>query len=254
MEVIFAKEALSMWTPWTTRSENVPFKSTQKGVGNGEAKVAAELGATMMGQNKSFDLLLERDGETKEIEVKELDKGTFNTGQKGRQALVRIREKISSLCETNTQAEAEKSVPKNPKLANLNPDELSVGSLEQLAARCAELNQVLTAAMRDAPPPPPFVHPVTGAHFEMDLFKWSEVYRAVGCPLSTEMSTLATLNHHYVREPGALSSDLKGLVNMFERTNMVIVDEKKGYAAVDNTKIVFERITRGVPRFRILGV
>ena len=88
----------------------------------------------------------------------------------------------------------------------------------------------------------------------MDLFKWSEVYRAVGCPLSTEMSTLATLNHHYVREPGALSSDLKGLVNMFERTNMVIVDEKKGYAAVDNKKIVFERITRGVPRFRILGV
>lgn len=46
---------------------------------------------------------------------------------------------------------------------------------------------------------------------------------------------------------------LNSLVSIFSGLKLIFVDEKKGYYIVDSiSKISFERITRGHPRFRLV--
>lgn len=42
------------WTRWSEKSKDIPFKSTLKGVGDGEQKMSAELETPIKGQNSSF--------------------------------------------------------------------------------------------------------------------------------------------------------------------------------------------------------
>ena len=56
------------WTPWSKKARTLPFKSTKKGIGNGEARLAAELRGTVQGQNVSYDVV---DAEGRRWEVKE---------------------------------------------------------------------------------------------------------------------------------------------------------------------------------------
>jgi hypothetical protein len=54
---IWENEAIgNKWIKWTKKSEDVPFKSLENGVGDGEHKVAKELNTTVNGQNFSYDM------------------------------------------------------------------------------------------------------------------------------------------------------------------------------------------------------
>jgi hypothetical protein len=85
--------------------------------------------------------------------------------------------------------------------------------------------------------------------------QWVAVYAALGRPLPETLAgyaLLADLGHEYIAAPESLAADLGSLVSIFDDTELVIVDELEGYAFADKKKVVFERITRGAPRFRLL--
>ena len=66
MTKIYNKDA---WNPWTNRSIDIPFGTTEQAVGDGEQKLGAEYGVNPMGQNVSYDL----DILGEKWEVKKLD-------------------------------------------------------------------------------------------------------------------------------------------------------------------------------------
>ncbi len=57
------------WNPWTIKSINTPFKTTEKAIGDGEHKLGVEFDVVPFGQNFAYDL--EVNGE--KWEVKKLD-------------------------------------------------------------------------------------------------------------------------------------------------------------------------------------
>ena len=62
------------WIPWSYRSQNIPFKSEFRGIGDGEYKVAAELNTQILGQNSHYDIKMMAGGFEYECDVKKLDK------------------------------------------------------------------------------------------------------------------------------------------------------------------------------------
>jgi hypothetical protein len=234
------------WLKWSEKSATICFASTQKGVGNGEAKVAAEIGAELMGQNKTFDLL--REGV--QYEVKQLDVGTFNTGQKGRKALEPVKTKLLTLLSALERLSSKGVV----NLKKMNADELSVGSLRRLTEVCRTLHETKTKT-HTVDQVKKWTDPFTGGEMAMTPEQWVAVYAALGRPLPETLAgyaLLADLGHEYIAAPESLAADLGSLVSIFDDTELVIVDELEGYAFADKKKVVFERITRGAPRFRLL--
>ena len=59
----------NQWNSWTEKSKDIPFKSTEIAVGDGEKKLGAEYDTTPLGQNVSYDL----DIFNEQWEVKKLD-------------------------------------------------------------------------------------------------------------------------------------------------------------------------------------
>lgn len=57
------------WNPWTTKSDETPFKSSIDSVGDGEQKLGKELGVNPLGQNFKYDLLVKHE----KWEIKKLD-------------------------------------------------------------------------------------------------------------------------------------------------------------------------------------
>ena len=67
---------------WSNKSKNIPFKSTKKCVGNGEKKLAEELGIStpVGGQNRTFDLIHPEMGQ---ISVKDMTNDDCTLGTEG---------------------------------------------------------------------------------------------------------------------------------------------------------------------------
>ena len=63
-----SKYKLDSWNPWT-KTNNIPFKSELKAVGDGEAKLGEEFNTEPLGQNNSYDL----DVNKEKWEIKKLD-------------------------------------------------------------------------------------------------------------------------------------------------------------------------------------
>lgn len=57
------------WNPWTIKSINIPFKSTENAVGDGEQKLGFEFDVVPLGQNFAYDLEINDE----RWEVKKLD-------------------------------------------------------------------------------------------------------------------------------------------------------------------------------------
>ena len=92
LEPIINKNQIE-WINWSDKSKDISFKTTIKGVGDGEQKVANELDTNILGQNSDFDMKVIIEGIEYECDVKKLDNYTFNTGVKGRNALRPIKTK-----------------------------------------------------------------------------------------------------------------------------------------------------------------
>ena len=130
------------YTKWSPKSTGIPFKSNTKGVGNGEDKVAAELGTVPLGQNSPHDMIV--DGNP--CEVKELDANDdCNTSKTGRDTLRPTKglhnsllDSVNDLAENEVFTEEQKELLKEFK--DVNSDELCVGNLRKLDKTCRMLN------------------------------------------------------------------------------------------------------------------
>jgi len=260
-----------VWVAWTERSAAVPFTSTTKGVGNGEHKIAAEIecGAPH-GQNSPYDLDIPALQEPK-ADVKELDGGTFNTGVNGRDALRPIKAHLATLLDillvlgedAAVSADIREMISTLNKKKEKSPDEICVAAVRQIGALCVRLNlyrgelmsatrrfnvfDVLTGAPREVSADEMYRLAVASGKSQ------SEVAELLGADYVSAKSVVESLSHPFVLEPDRLQRDLTGLVSVFRGYTLVFVNETKGYyiMTMPETKIEFQRITRGSARFKV---
>ena len=237
------------WNSCTVASNDVVFESTVAGQGDGENKVAAELGTTVLGQNSSYDMDVPIGETIYHADVKKLDANTFNTGVAGSNALRPIKEKITSFLGLHPEIK-------------LSPDELAAKSLEMLYttftslhARKKELLPEKTFSLFDC---------ITGAPKEVSALQFYTIATANGTDEATLREILkesfdgvkevaTRLLHPYIDNPLLLKEELGGLKHMFKDELLIFVDKVKGFYIMTDPdeKVIFQRITRGHPRFRV---
>jgi len=254
------------WTNWTNRSKDIPFKSTIKGVGDGEQKVVNELDTNILGQNSDFDMKVSIEGIEYACDVKKLDNHTFNTGVKGRNALRPIKTKITDLLNSfrkilgsNILTQEEITILQN--FEEVSPDELCVSNIQKLNKLLHLLHEKRKRIILTLPNVQPFIKK-DGSIVEMNLFEYYNICVILKQDVPEEFNEfnnilmlLNDISHEYILNPDELNNSLNSLVSIFSGLKLIFVDEKKGYCILDNiSNIHFERITRGHPRFRLLLV
>lgn len=254
----------AIWVLWTIKSANIPFKTTIKGVGDGEQKVASELNTIVLGQNSDYDMVLNINGLNIPCDVKKLDANTFNTGVKGRNALRPIKQSIADLItifhrlsEITLFSEEERGLLAG--FDDISPDELCVSNIRKINLMCESLNKHRTILSAYFPTVTPFID-TDGVSVDMTLDKYFTICQLLQLPFPSKYESFLTqiniyneLSHKYIVSPSLLKEELDKLVSIFDGLKLIFVDEKKGYCIwEDMSKIKFERITRGHPRFRVL--
>ena len=254
------------WIVWSEKSKEIPFKTNKTGEGDGELKVACELGTCNLGQNSPYDIEIEFDGIKKKYDVKKLDtQNDFNTGKEGRDALRRIKHLHTSLLDSVTELSANYSkmftrdeITLLSQFHKVSPDELAVGTLNKLHNLC-ELLHHKEKTIRSTLPTIQFTSLSQTIDIPIDIYHG--ICKKIGLPFPTEHShleetihILQKMEHVYILNPALFMSELDRLVeNIFADVKLIIVDEEKGYMFMEDlTKIKFYRITRGNPRFKVV--
>lgn len=249
-----------MWNNWTDKSENIPFISKIKGVGDGEEKIAHELNSKVLGQNSDYDMKITIDNKEYNCDIKKLDNNTFNTGVKGRNALRPIKNNISELLEilkkiSNSHILTETEKCKIKELHNISPDEICVSNIQKINDICIMLNEKQENIVSSLPN----IYEEFRKK-EVRLDKYSKICELYDEEIPEQYHSykeklifLKNISHIYILTPKLLIESLNNLVNIFNDITLIFVDEKKGYCIWNKLEsIKFERITRGHPRFRIL--
>jgi hypothetical protein len=262
-----SKHFYMSWNQWTPKSNMISFKSITSGVGDGEDKVAHELETAVLGQNSSYDMKPIINGIALKCEVKKLDvQNDFNTAKEGRNALRPIKSYHYNLLESlRNLSESQDSIfPEEVKqllqtLANINPDEMSVGTIRKLKESCEKLHLVRLKIIESLPTVQ--LSNPSGETFSMTLDVYYGMCETIGQPFPTEyvsfeptIRILQHLKNRYIQEPHLFTDDLNNLVQFLNDVTLIIVDEQKGYMFIDISHVKFLRITRGNPRFQIVGM
>lgn len=250
------------WKNWTDKSKDISFKSTIKGVGDGEQKVAHEFDTKILGQNSYYDMKVTIDRIEYESDIKKLDNNTFNTGVKGRNALRPIKTKITNLLNLFRKIVDSKILTQEiiiilQNFEEVSPDELCVKNIQKLYKVCYILHEERQKIILRLPNIP-FI--INGIIVEINLLQYYNILNILERDLEEEfyefkdiLLLLNDLAHEYIMKPDELYNSLNSLVSIFLGIKLIFVDEKKGYFILDNIlNIKFERITRGHPRFRLL--
>lgn len=252
------------WNPWTVKSADIPFKKDQEGVGHGEKKVAKELETTVLGQNSPYDMNAIINGVETRCDVKMLDKGTFNTGVEGRDALRPIKNTFGQLLIKLKEIDLENMLNYEERkilgTKKISPDELSVQTLNRLFRICSVLHTKQADLRSKLPAVRPFIDKATGHELEMTTDVYYNICEQLGIPFPAEMSghidacrKLKILDHPYISNPNKLNEDLEGLTYIFQHITLIFVDKEKGYYICnDKGNLKFTRITRGNPRFKVV--
>lgn len=252
------------WIGWTNKSAAIPFKTTIKGVGDGEQKTAAELGTNIQGQNSNYDMKVIIDGKERLCDVKKLDNGTFNTCVKGRDALRPIKNTITDLLNIFNTVRSSPILTSDEKntlkqFEEVSPDELCVSNIKKINDACLMLHKKQELIRTTLPKVCPFKN-MKGDTIEMPLDKYYSICLILNQPLSSEFEShkdnlvfLTDISHKYIANPKLFNESLDGLVSLFAELKLIFVDETKGYCIWNDMDCIkFERITRGNPRFRIV--
>jgi len=259
-----------VWINWTDKSKDILFKSTIKGVGDGEEKVASELDTIVLGQNSDFDMKINIEGIEYECDIKKLDNYTFNTGVKGRNALRPIKTKITDLLNSfrkilgsnifiQEEILTQEEIGILQNFEEVSPDELCVSNIKKLNQILYLLHNIRQKIILTLPNIQPFIKK-DGSIIEMNLLEYYNICLILKQDIPEEYSEfnnilllLNDISHTYIINPHELYNSLNSLVSMFSGLKLIFVDENKGYCILDNiSKIKFERITRGHPRFRVI--
>lgn len=261
---ILIEEDENVWIGWTDKSKDISFKTTIKGVGDGEQKVASELNTNILGQNSDFDMKIIIEGIEYECDVKKLDNNTFNTGVKGRNALRPIKTKITDLLNSfrkilSSNILTQEEITNLQDFEEVSPDELCVSNIQKLNKILHLLHKKRQELILTLPNIQPFIKK-DGSIVEMNLFDYYNICLILKQDIPEEFNKfkdilmlLNDISHEYIINPDKLNNSLNTLVSIFSGLKLIFVDEKKGYCILnDILNIRFERITRGHPRFRLV--
>jgi hypothetical protein len=252
------------WIGWSEKSKDIPFKSTQKGVGDGEQKMSGELDTPIKGQNSSFDMSPTLNGIKVKCDVKKLDsQNDFNTGKTGRDVLrpmkmlhTTLLDSISTCANSDIFTCEQKENFANVK--DTSPDELSVGTLHKLKEICEILHEMKKNIRSNLPSVPCTLYNQI-KEMSLDIFyhncqKLGIEFPSEFTPYIETILILQKMEHAYIDKPAKFMEDLNNIVEkLFNDIRIIIVDDKKGYIILpDITRIKFYRITRGNPRFQVL--
>jgi len=252
------------WTAWTDKSTAIPFKSSRTGTGDGEDKVAAEMGTCALGQNSPHDMEFLYNEKHTKFDVKKLDKqNDFNTGKEGRDALRPLKHNLATLL-MSIAALSENSFFTHDEqellgeLRSVSPDEIASGTLQKLSAIC-EMLHPKEKALRATLPTVSFTVLSSTNEMPLDLYYYTCQKLAIPFPeeyrsFEDTILILQHMDHKYIHQPNTMMEELNGLAQqLFTEVKLIVVDSEKGYRIVtDTNQIKFYRITRGHPRFKIV--
>jgi hypothetical protein len=253
------------WIPWSEKSNDIPFKSTITGVGDGEQKMERELNTPLLGQNSSYDMMPILNGTKTKCDVKKLDlQNDFNTGKEGRDALrpskllhTILIDSLIVFQKSDLFTSEEKA--KLVSLQDISPDEISVGTLKKMKDVCMMLN-VKKKTLSSGLPTIPFTTHGQTKDIPIDLY-YTICQKVEAFHFPSEFTSyietiqiLQKMDHIYIDEPSKFMEDLNALVGkLFTDIKLILVNKDKGYLILpDANRIRFYRITRGHPRFQVI--
>lgn len=281
---------LNTWIPWEKYNNDIPFKSSVKGIGNGEHKLAEILGTEPNGQNKKYDLDLclkvkGRDLCTKG-EVKEIEKdSSFFPGANGRNAFRQTKQEISSLQDvlrtvlkdfrsmlsskfieymTCYKEKADGSVSKYD-LLTMTPDEISQTNLPRLIEVCIFLHEQRVKEMEKSHRTFSSFDIITGEPRQISSSQMYKLCKAdggdtaklikiLGEELFKRESFLEVTDHPIIKNPEGFQEYLgQFAARLFSDYTLILVNKKKGFYITDNleARVTIYRITRAYPKFLI---
>lgn len=253
------------WIPWSEKSNDIPFKSTITGVGDGEQKMERELNTPLLGQNSSYDMMPILNGTKTKCDVKKLDlQNDFNTGKEGRDVLrpskllhTILIDSLIVFQKSDLFTSEEKA--KLVSLQDISPDEISVGTLKKMKDVCMMLN-VKKKTLSSGLPTIPFTTHGQTKDIPIDLY-YTICQKVEGFHFPSEFTSyietiqiLQKMDHIYIDEPSKFMEDLNAFVGkLFTDIKLILVNKDKGYLILpDANRIRFYRITRGHPRFQVI--
>jgi hypothetical protein len=272
----------NVWNPWTEKSLNTKFKSTEQAVGDGEQKLGSEYDVHPQGQNISYDL----DVLGEKWEVKKLDSDdSFRLGVEISSsyriiidAVIRILEQIISLEEHLFESDTSELIldciiqiksysgsSSTLLIEGLRKNEVSSSNLNKandiieiikkiiiIDERSVELFSSFDGVVRDYDLIQSF------EKLEFENITIEEKLKTLNCDLNyfTRLQlTSKVIDYLNVFENISLKEKLNELVrSIFTSIKLVLVHKTKGYKPItDLTKIYCNRITSGNPRCKLLN-
>jgi hypothetical protein len=148
------------------------------------------------------------------------------------------------------------------ELSNISPREVGAENIGKIIATCEALRDFRAHLLAEMPPVS-IVDPFTGERNDVSPVDVYEIGRAAHKTEEALQEKLgahyagaklaASLNNAYIQTPAQLSADLMGVRNIFSGYVLVLVHRAKGFYLMENaeTKLEFNRITQGYPRFKV---
>ena len=268
------------WNPWTTKSENVKFKTTDKAIGHGEQKLAMEYSTKPLGQNYSYDL---RIGNEK-WECKKLDlDGSFRIGVESQtkyselvSSVVNLLDNVKSIIPLLLEGQIKNElvivesktyrIPRGQSrtslYAGLKKSEVSASNLKKANEVIEKLISLSNydGKVRNiklfSPIGEKKNYCIEDAYelLKLDDAKQDFMTEKLGVNYNLAILRSATRGID-IFEESSLKERLNEIVReLFYDKTLVFVDETKGYKPVtDLSKIVCYRITSGAPRCKYIS-
>lgn len=271
----------NVWNPWTEKSENIPFESTEQAVGDGEQKLGAEYDVSPMGQNVSYDL----DVLGEKWEVKKLDSAnSFRLGVEVSSSYRQIIDSVTRILEQIINLEKLLVDSDTADLIKncINKIKTTSGQTTTLLIEGLSKNEVSTANLDKADEIIELIKTLTikvdkkvslfssfdGSVIEYDLLtayhklsfesiSIEDKLLILDCDLDFYNKLLLTAHigsDISMFNDKSLKEILNQLVrNIFTDIKLVLVQKNKGYKPITNlNKIYCNRITSGNPRCKVL--
>lgn len=267
------------WNPWTIKSVNTPFWTTENAVGDGEHKLGVEFDVLPFGQNFAYDL--EVNGER--WEVKKLDSdNSFRLGVEVAthytpiiSNVIRILEKLVSikfeildsevgmiirLCILKIESTSGRST--TLLLDGLRKNEVSESNLDKANEIIEDLKSILlkhgTMSLYSSIDGSKKDYEILDAFKKINIEEISidEKIKLIGDRdiYNRLLVTNLILDDIIIFENITLREKLNLIIrSVFQIVKLVLVHENKGYKPITNLKSFYcNRITSGLPRCKLI--
>ena len=220
-----------MWTQWNT-SNNIPFKSHKKCVGDGETKLCAELGLPLScigGQNSTGDIIVPGG---KNISVKKYSESAGGFCRLGAECQEELSKLLHTIQILDTWCEKYSDNYVSQKIKKRIPNLTSIVSRGEISgSKVKELNELIN---------------------EIALIYRNSLNLAQCRAFKSDLLSASILMR--VVESGKLFQDLLNDVARREaiENRLFLVHETLGYAEISDPEMIWcPRITQGKPRIAI---